>query len=53
MTVTLYKTRFIKLARHAIVILPTERERVRQFIDGLIQPILLQMAREVGSKISF
>ncbi|XP_070011336.1 uncharacterized protein [Nicotiana sylvestris] len=39
MPVTQYKTQFIDLARHAIVILPTERERVRRSVDGLVQPI--------------
>jgi len=53
MTVTQYETRFIDLARHALVILPTERERVRRFIDGLIQSIRLQMAKEAKTKITF
>ncbi|XP_070014495.1 uncharacterized protein [Nicotiana sylvestris] len=53
MTVTQYDTRFIGLARHALIILPTERERVRRFIDGLILPIRLQMAKEAGSEITF
>ena len=53
MTVTQYETRFIDLARHALLTLPTERERVRRFIKGLAQPIRLQMAKETGSEISF
>ncbi|XP_070027685.1 uncharacterized protein [Nicotiana sylvestris] len=53
MTVTQYETRFINFARHALVILPIEKERVRRFIDGLIQPIRLQMAKEAGSEITF
>ncbi|XP_070025058.1 uncharacterized protein [Nicotiana sylvestris] len=53
MMVTQYETRFIDLARHSLIILPTERERVRRFIDGLIQLIRLQIAKEAGSEISF
>ncbi|XP_070004320.1 uncharacterized protein [Nicotiana sylvestris] len=53
MIVTQYETRFIDLARYEVVILPTERERVRRLIDGLILPIRLQMAMGVGSDISF
>lgn len=53
MTVTQYEMRFIDLARHALLTLPTERERVRRFIKGLAQPIRLQMAKETGSEISF
>lgn len=32
---------------------PRERERVRRFIDGLAQPIRLQIAKETRSEISF
>ncbi|XP_070036187.1 uncharacterized protein [Nicotiana tomentosiformis] len=53
MTVTQYETRFVDLARHAIVLLPTEKERVRRFIDELTYTIRLQMAKETGSDISF
>ncbi|XP_070057412.1 uncharacterized protein [Nicotiana tomentosiformis] len=53
MTVTHYETQFVDLARHAIVLLPTERERVRRFIDGLTFSIRLQMAKESGDDISF
>ncbi|XP_070039721.1 uncharacterized protein [Nicotiana tomentosiformis] len=35
MTVTQYETRFVDLTRHVNILLPTERERVRRFIDGL------------------
>ncbi|XP_070036631.1 uncharacterized protein [Nicotiana tomentosiformis] len=48
-----YETRFVDLARHAIVLLPTEKERVRKFIDGLTYTIRLQIAKETGSDISF
>ncbi|XP_070023802.1 uncharacterized protein [Nicotiana sylvestris] len=53
MSVTQYETQFIDLARHTIVILPTERERVRSFVDGLVQPIRVQMAMSAGSEITF
>ncbi|XP_070028623.1 uncharacterized protein [Nicotiana sylvestris] len=53
MTITQYETRFIDLVGHALIILPTERERVRRFIEGLAQPIRLQMPKEIGSEISF
>ncbi|XP_070050759.1 uncharacterized protein [Nicotiana tomentosiformis] len=53
MTVTQYETRFVDLARHAIILLPTERERVRRFIDGLTYTIRLQIAKERKTDISF
>ncbi|XP_070046957.1 uncharacterized protein [Nicotiana tomentosiformis] len=53
MTVTQYETRFVDLACHAIILLPTERERVRRFIDGLTLSIRLQIAKETGDDISF
>ncbi|XP_070041619.1 uncharacterized protein [Nicotiana tomentosiformis] len=53
MTVAQYETRFVDLARHAVLLLPIERERVRSFIDGLTYPIRLQMAKETGCEISF
>ena len=53
MTVTQYESRFVDLARHALLLLPTEGERVRRFIEGLTHPIRLQMAKETESEISF
>ncbi|XP_070041183.1 uncharacterized protein [Nicotiana tomentosiformis] len=53
MSFTQYETCFVDLAHHAILLLPTERERVRRFIEGLAQPIKLQMAKVTGSEISF
>ncbi|XP_070054709.1 uncharacterized protein [Nicotiana tomentosiformis] len=53
MTVTQYETRFVDLARIAIVFLPTERERVGGFIEGLTFSIRLQIAKETGDDISF
>ncbi|XP_070016981.1 uncharacterized protein [Nicotiana sylvestris] len=52
MTFTQYETRFADLARHALLYSPS-RERVKRFIEGLAQPIILQMAKETGSEISF
>ncbi|XP_070033004.1 uncharacterized protein [Nicotiana tomentosiformis] len=53
MTVSQYETRFVDLTRHSIILLPTKKERVRRFIDGLTYTIRLQMAKETGSDISF
>ncbi|XP_070041222.1 uncharacterized protein [Nicotiana tomentosiformis] len=53
MSVIQYETRFMDLARHAIILLPTERERARRFIDGLTFGIRIQMAKETGDDISF
>ncbi|XP_070050862.1 uncharacterized protein [Nicotiana tomentosiformis] len=53
MTFTQYETRFVDLARLAIVLPPTEKERVRRFIDGLTYTIRIQMAKETWSDISF
>ncbi|XP_070046291.1 uncharacterized protein [Nicotiana tomentosiformis] len=53
MTVTQYETRFMDLAHHALILLPTERERVRRFIDGLTYTIRLQIAKKTGGDISF
>ncbi|XP_070034758.1 uncharacterized protein [Nicotiana tomentosiformis] len=53
MTVTQYETRFVDLARHATILLHTEKERVRRFIDGLTYTIRLQIAKETRSDISF
>ncbi|XP_070045720.1 uncharacterized protein [Nicotiana tomentosiformis] len=35
LSVMWYEMRFSKLARHAIWLVPTDRERIRRFIDGL------------------
>ncbi|XP_070034479.1 uncharacterized protein [Nicotiana tomentosiformis] len=53
MTVTQYESRFMDLAYHAFLLLPTGGERVRRFIEGLTHPIRLQMDKEAGSEISF
>ncbi|XP_070050347.1 uncharacterized protein [Nicotiana tomentosiformis] len=53
MTVTKYQTKFVYLSCHAIILIPTERERVERFIDGLTYGIRLQMARKTEDDISF
>ncbi|XP_070046014.1 uncharacterized protein [Nicotiana tomentosiformis] len=53
MTVTQYESHFVDLARHVLLLLDTEEERVRRFIEGLTHPIRLHMAKETGSEISF
>ncbi|XP_070050459.1 uncharacterized protein [Nicotiana tomentosiformis] len=35
MTITQYETKFVDLSRHTVILIPTERERVRRFINGL------------------
>ncbi|XP_070007519.1 uncharacterized protein [Nicotiana sylvestris] len=47
MSVTNYKARFSELSRHALMILPTDAERVRRFVAGLLPRIRSGMAREV------
>uniref|UniRef100_A0A1U7X5V4 Uncharacterized protein LOC104234374 n=1 Tax=Nicotiana sylvestris TaxID=4096 RepID=A0A1U7X5V4_NICSY len=46
MTVSQYEVRFSELARYAPWMVPTDRERIRRFVDGLIYPIRILMARE-------
>ncbi|XP_070047093.1 uncharacterized protein [Nicotiana tomentosiformis] len=46
MYVTQYKERFSELARHAVWLVPTDRERIRRFIDGLMYQLRLLMTRE-------
>ncbi|XP_070045654.1 uncharacterized protein [Nicotiana tomentosiformis] len=53
MIVTQYESHFVDLARHALFLLPTEGERVRRFIEGPTHLIRFQMAKEIGSEISF
>ncbi|XP_070042517.1 uncharacterized protein [Nicotiana tomentosiformis] len=45
--VTDYEARFSELSHHALMILPTDVERVRRFIAGLHSGIRANMAREV------
>ncbi|XP_070041097.1 uncharacterized protein [Nicotiana tomentosiformis] len=53
MIVTQYESRFVDLVRHALILLPTERKRLRRFIDRLTHPIMLQMAKETRGEIPF
>ncbi|XP_070043150.1 uncharacterized protein [Nicotiana tomentosiformis] len=53
MAVTQYESRFVDFARHALLLIPTNGERVRWFIKGLTHPIKLRMAKKAGSEISF
>ncbi|XP_070039574.1 uncharacterized protein [Nicotiana tomentosiformis] len=53
MVVTLYEMRFAKLARHASWLVPTERERIKRFIDGLNYGLRFSMAREVMTGVRF
>ncbi|XP_070045964.1 uncharacterized protein [Nicotiana tomentosiformis] len=47
MSVTDYEARFSELSRHALMIVPTDAERVGRFIAGLHSGIQATMAREV------
>ncbi|XP_070046576.1 uncharacterized protein [Nicotiana tomentosiformis] len=47
MTMTQYEMRFADLARHAIWLVPTKRERIKRFIDGLNYGLCYSLAREV------
>ncbi|XP_070054666.1 uncharacterized protein [Nicotiana tomentosiformis] len=52
-SVTQYEMRFSKLARHAIWLVPTDRERIRRFIDGLGFQFRWLMTRERVSGVTF
>ncbi|XP_070050526.1 uncharacterized protein [Nicotiana tomentosiformis] len=52
-SVTDYGVRFSELSRHALMILPTEVERVRRFVAGLHTGIHAAMAREVEMGTSY
>ncbi|XP_070049315.1 uncharacterized protein [Nicotiana tomentosiformis] len=45
--------RFSELARHAVWLVPTDRERIRRFIDGLTYQLWLLMTRERVSGVTF
>ncbi|XP_070031653.1 uncharacterized protein [Nicotiana tomentosiformis] len=45
--------RFSELARHAIWLVPTDREKIRRFIDGLTYQLRLLMTRERVSGATF
>lgn len=53
MSVAQYEGKFHALDRHASMILPTEAERGRRFIKGLISPIRLEVCQVATSGIPF
>ncbi|XP_070039407.1 uncharacterized protein [Nicotiana tomentosiformis] len=53
MTVTQYEMRFADLARHVIWLVPTEREKIRRFIDGLNYGLHYSLAREAETNARF
>ncbi|XP_070010988.1 uncharacterized protein [Nicotiana sylvestris] len=46
MSVTRYEMKFSQLARHATWMIPTYRERIRRFVDGLNYSLGILMTRE-------
>ncbi|XP_070008403.1 uncharacterized protein [Nicotiana sylvestris] len=46
MTVSQYESRFSKLDRHAICMVPIDRERIRRFVDGLNYHLRILMTRD-------
>ncbi|XP_070002772.1 uncharacterized protein [Nicotiana sylvestris] len=52
-SVTDYEARFSELFRHALLILPTDAERVQRFVAGLHSGIRADMAREVEMGTSY
>ncbi|XP_069149036.1 uncharacterized protein [Solanum lycopersicum] len=53
MSVAEYEGKFHALSRHASMILPTEAERVRRFVKGLIIPIRLGVSQVAASGVPF
>lgn len=53
MSVTDYEARFSELSRHALMILPTDVERVRRFVAGLHSSIKANMAREMEMRTPY
>ena len=53
MSVAEYKGKFHALANHASMILPTEDERLRRFVKGLIIPIRLGVSQVAASGVPF
>ncbi|XP_070044880.1 uncharacterized protein [Nicotiana tomentosiformis] len=53
MTVTQYEMRFYELAHHAVWLVPTNRERIRRFIDGLTFQLRVLMTRDRVSGATF
>ncbi|XP_070050749.1 uncharacterized protein [Nicotiana tomentosiformis] len=53
MSVTQYEMRFSELARHAVWLIPIDRERIMRFIDGLMYQLRLLVTRERVSTATF
>ncbi|XP_070034199.1 uncharacterized protein [Nicotiana tomentosiformis] len=53
MIVSEYAVSFSELARHALALVATIRERVRRFIEGLFPSIRTSMARELEMNITY
>ena len=53
MYVTQYEMRFFELARHAVWLVPIDRERIRRFIDGLTYQLHFLMTRDRVSGATF
>ncbi|XP_070046853.1 uncharacterized protein [Nicotiana tomentosiformis] len=53
MSVTQYEMRFSELARHVVWLVPTERERIRRFIDRFTYHLHFFMTRESVSGARF
>ncbi|XP_070014356.1 uncharacterized protein [Nicotiana sylvestris] len=51
--VSQYEARFYELARYASWIVPTDRERIKRFVDGLNYHLRILMTRERFLGISF
>ncbi|XP_070037092.1 uncharacterized protein [Nicotiana tomentosiformis] len=48
-----YEMRFAELAHHVVLLVPTNRERIRRFIHGLTYQLQLLMTRERVSGATF
>ncbi|XP_070040220.1 uncharacterized protein [Nicotiana tomentosiformis] len=53
MSVTQYEMRFSELSHHVVLLVPTDRERIRRFIDGLTYQLRLLMIKERVSGATF
>ncbi|XP_070054011.1 uncharacterized protein [Nicotiana tomentosiformis] len=53
MTVSEYAIKFSELARHVPILVPTVRERIRGFIEGLDYDLKICMARELQTDTLF
>ncbi|XP_070005440.1 uncharacterized protein [Nicotiana sylvestris] len=53
MTVTQYEMRFFELARHVVWMVPTDRERIKRFVDGLTYQLRILVTRERVTTATF